>query len=49
MKNFSSLLNRIRALLIVFMFGLVLSGLSAIPLQWELEIIKPLFGTSIRV
>jgi hypothetical protein len=46
MKNFSSLLTRIRALLIFFMIGLVLSGLSAIPLRWELEIIKPLFGTS---
>ena len=46
MKNFPASLKRVRALLIFFMLGLVLSGLSAIPLQWELEIIKPLFGTS---
>ena len=46
MKNFPASLKRVRALLIFFMFGLVLSGLSAIPLRWELEIIEPLFGAS---
>ena len=45
MKNFSSPLNRIRALLIFFMFGLVVSGLSAIPAQWETEILKQLLGS----
>jgi hypothetical protein len=46
MEKFPASLKRVRALLIFFMFGLVLSGLSAIPLQWEVGIIKPLFGTS---
>jgi hypothetical protein len=45
MKYFSSPLNRIRALLIVFMLGLVVSGLLAIPAQWETEVLKSLFGT----
>jgi hypothetical protein len=34
--------KRIRFLLIFFMFALVLSGLTAIPLQWELKILMPL-------
>ncbi len=38
-------LVRVRALLIFFMIGLALSGLSAIPLQWEVEILKSLFGS----
>ncbi len=45
MKNFPAPLNRIRALLIFFMFGLVLSGLSAIPAQWETEILKQQLGS----
>ena len=45
MKIFSSSLNRVRALLIVFIFGLVVSGLSAIPAQWETEILKQLLGS----
>jgi len=46
MKNHSASLGRVRALLITFILGLTLSGLSAIPLRWELEIVKPLFGVS---
>lgn len=34
--------KRIRFLLIFFMFALVLSGLTAIPLQWELKVLMPL-------
>lgn len=49
MKFLSSRLNRIRALLVIFMAGLVLSGLSAIPLQWEVEILKPWLGSESRV
>ena len=45
MKNFSAPLNRIRALLIFFMFGLIISGLSAIPAQWETEILKQILGS----
>jgi hypothetical protein len=48
MKNFPAPLNRIRALLIFFMFGLVLSGLSAIPAQWETEVLKSLLGSGTR-
>lgn len=45
MKSFSDPRYRIRALLIFFLVGLVLSGLSAVPLQWEMEILKRLFGS----
>ena len=34
--------KRIRFLLIFFMFALVLSGLTAIPLRWELKVMMPL-------
>ena len=34
--------KRIRFLLIFLMFALVLSGLTAIPLQWELKVMMPL-------
>jgi hypothetical protein len=34
--------KRIRFLLILFMLALVLSGLTAIPLQWELKVLMPL-------
>ena len=30
----------------VFIFGLVLSGISALPLQWELSLLDPWFGRS---
>ncbi len=36
--------KRIRFLLIFFMFALVLSGLTAIPLQWELKVMMPLLN-----
>jgi hypothetical protein len=44
-KNISDPLFRIRALLLFFMAGLVLSGLSAVPLQWEVEILKAWAGS----
>jgi len=42
MLNEIALRKRIRILLIFFMFALVLSGLTAIPLQWELKVMMPL-------
>ncbi|HEY2981827.1 MAG TPA: hypothetical protein VGJ22_11645 [Anaerolineales bacterium] len=44
MRNSFSPVNRIRALLILFMLGLVLSGLSAIPVRWEIQVLQSLFG-----
>jgi hypothetical protein len=49
MKMISDPFVRIRALLIFFMIGLILSGLSAVPLQWEVGILKPLFGSGSQV
>jgi hypothetical protein len=49
MKSISVPLVRVRALLIFFMFGLVVSGLSAVPLQWEVGILKPLFGSGSQI
>jgi hypothetical protein len=49
MKFFSLRINRIRTWIILFMAGLVLSGLSAIPLEWELGILQPWFGSGSRV
>ncbi len=37
--------NRIRFLIILFIIGLTLSGLTAIPSQWETGILKQLFGS----
>ena len=48
MKNISDPLYIIRVLLLVFMIGLILSGLSAIPLQWEIGILEPLLGSGSR-
>jgi hypothetical protein len=45
MNILSSRLNRIRAMLMVFMIGLVFSGLTAIPLEWEVEFLKTWFGS----
>jgi hypothetical protein len=39
MTNIAARQKRIRFLLIFFMFALVLSGVTAIPLQWELRIL----------
>ncbi len=36
---------RVRALIIFFMIALAISGLTAVPLQWELSILNRLFGT----
>ena len=41
MTNKTILQQRIRVLLIFFMFALALSGLTAIPLQWELKLLVP--------
>ena len=38
----------IRGLLVFFMIGLLLSGLSAIPLQWEVGILRTFFGSGSR-
>ncbi|MGV3532451.1 MAG: hypothetical protein ACO1QR_08780 [Chthoniobacteraceae bacterium] len=40
----ASLLRRIRIALVVFIIGLVLSGVTAFPLLWELSIIGRLLG-----
>ena len=45
MKQHLSQMNRVRIFLIIFMVGLILSGLSAIPLQWELKILYPMMGS----
>lgn len=45
MKNELSLINRVRIFLVIFMVGLALSGLSAIPLQWELGILYRFTGS----
>ena len=44
MQAKSLLTQRIRILLVFFMFALTVSGLTAIPMQWELRMILPLFG-----
>ena len=36
--------HRVRLLIIFFMIALAISGLTAIPLQWELSILNRLFG-----
>ncbi len=41
MTNKTALQQRIRILLILFMCALALSGLTAIPLQWELTLLMP--------
>jgi len=41
MKNKETLQRHIRVLLVFFMCALVLSGLTAIPLQWELKVLMP--------
>ncbi len=45
MKNVSSRENRVRILIILFIVGLTLSGLTAIPSQWETGILKQLLGS----
>ena len=37
--------NRVRLLIVFFIVGLTLSGLTAIPSEWETGILKQLFGT----
>lgn len=45
MKNSLSRQKRIRLMLVLFITGLTLSGLTAIPTQWEVGVLKQLFGT----
>lgn len=40
-----ALLTRVRILIIFFMTALLISGLTAIPLVWEVNILRNLFGT----
>ncbi len=40
----ASLYTRIRYILIFFIIALVLAGITAIPLQWELAILNSIFG-----
>jgi hypothetical protein len=42
----AALLRRIRLLLLVFIVGLVLSGVTAFPLQWELTMLNHWFGVA---
>jgi hypothetical protein len=44
MKKYPASLERVRFLLIFFMIALILSGLTAIPLQWELGLLNQWFG-----
>lgn len=46
MDNNSVMLKRIRLLLAGFIIGLVLSGLTAIPLQWEMNHLAQILGAS---
>lgn len=46
MFNLKTEIGRIRALLIFFMLALGVSGITAIPLQWELSILDRLFGNA---
>ena len=44
MKKYPASINRVRFLLVFFMIALVMSGLTAIPLQWELDLLNQRFG-----
>ncbi len=46
MLNLKTEIGRVRALLIFFMLALAFSGITAIPLQWELSILDRLFGSA---
>ena len=48
MINNLSRTKRIRHMLILFIICLTLSGLTAIPAQWEVGILKQLFGTETK-
>jgi len=37
--------DRVRSLIVFFMIALTISGLTAVPLQWELPMLNRLFGT----
>ncbi len=45
MENVFSRENRIRIFIVLFMVGLTLSGLTAIPAQWETKVLKQLLGS----
>jgi hypothetical protein len=44
MKRYPASIRRVRFLLVFFMIALVMSGLTAIPLQWELDLLNQWFG-----
>ncbi|MBI5842771.1 MAG: hypothetical protein HZB19_21985 [Chloroflexi bacterium] len=46
MTNKSALQRRIRFLLLFFAFALTVSGLTAIPLRWELDLLDQWFGVN---
>jgi hypothetical protein len=43
LNSFSPII-RVRVLLALFILGLVLSGISAIPVHWEIQVLQSLFG-----
>ncbi len=45
MENAKFRMRRVRAILVFFMLALTVSGITAIPLQWELEILNGLAGS----
>ena len=49
MNNSNLRLRRVRALLVFFVFALGVSGITAIPLQWELGILNRLAGSESAV
>ena len=46
MQNKTTLQRRIRFLLVLFMCALAASGLTAIPLEWELSVLMPAIATA---
>jgi hypothetical protein len=49
MRNIHDPVFLIRALLLLFMIGLIVSGLSAVPLQWEVGILSSLFDSGTQI
>ena len=44
MKNTELLYRRIRFAVMAFIIGLIISGVTAIPLEWELQLLTKVFG-----
>jgi len=49
MDNTNFKMRRVRALLVLFIFALTVSGITAIPLQWELGILNRLAGSESNI